>query len=536
MLTSLCISTYERTTHLTDVFQALARHAVSPYEIIVVDDCSKNPDVFKLILEFKRRFEEKGIRFVAIKNEKNLKHAATQNKAWRYAKGDILFHIEDDIICPQDGFNQRFAKAFQDHPEVGQFVPEGSGRGEWIPRGPYNEYAWALGGLFAVRREVFQQVGGWDESLCLSGDTKIPLLNGTAKTIRELSAGSVEGLFTYSLDSSGRIVPGRIKKAWKSGVRDVLKVTLDNGESFHLTSNHPVMLRDGAYVSADKLQMRCRLAAMGTGQEKSLSEKSILAIERLKTQEEVFDLEIDEHHNFAIGCADGSGIFVHNCHQVEPDYNLRVRMAGWRLAEVPGVRMVHLGEGEEHETFKRQAQILAGVHTMLFKWNKRFLGVWDYDSVWSMSWDDFPPNAAFRRKLAAWYAAEAEKLQDRYRGLGVAKDDPHYANAVPDEIRKAHEGLKRHRLNQNPEPFKFAGHWGAYELVKTIRPIGREREQELITLMKSNHAFRDVFRFGDSLKALAQRMNYNLTNEEYERLISEVPRDYRWEGTPVYRK
>jgi hypothetical protein len=225
----------------------------------------------------------------------------------------------------------------------------------------------------------------------------------------------------------------------------------------------------------------------------------------------------------------------HLTHQVEPDFNLRVRMAGWRVAEVPGVRMVHLGEGEQHDTFRRQAQIIVGVHQMLGKWNKRFVGYWDYDSLWSMSWDDLPPNVAFRRQLAAWFAAQADKIRDRYRGLGALKDDPIYVGQVPTEVRKAHDDCARCEINQSPEPFKYPGHWGAFELVKTIRPCGRERERELITLMKSNHAFGDVRRVENQLRDLAKRMNYDLKEEELAQIASKVPVEYRWDPVPVYK-
>ena len=389
MLTSLCVCTYERTTHLNKVFNSILEHAWKPYEVIIVDDASKNLEVSKLIGVYAAEFEKRGVRCVVHRNAVNLKHAASQNRAWELAKGDILFHIEDDIVVPYAGWNQEFARFFQDHPEVGQVIPEGSGRGEWIPRGPYNEYAWGLGGLFAVRKEVYKQVGGWDESLC---------------------------------------------------------------------------------------------------------------------------------------------------HQIEPDYNLSVRMGGWRVAEIPGIRMIHHGEGEEHDTFRRQAQIRIGVHSMLMKWNHRFHGVWDYDDLWSMSWDDFPPNAAFRRKLASWFAGEAQKLELRYRGLGELKDDPHYAGAVPEEIRKVHTALKTCELNKGPEPFQFPGHWGQFELVKTIRPRCREREQELITLMQNNFVFGGKDRLEQQLRDCAKSMDYDLSEKELKELMDTAPVDYKWDRTPIYRE
>lgn len=392
MLTSLCLSTYNRTDHLIKVLQAIAQHARPPYEVIVVDDCSSNKEVHAVLDHFQRMFTTQlGVDFVVYIKDKNEGHAPTNNIGWKLAKGDVIIHIEDDIVMPHDGWNLAMGAFLMAHPEVGQVAPEGSGRGEWIPResptGGYREFAWALGGLFAIRREVYQKVGGWDE---------------------------------------------------------------------------------------------------------------------------------------------------HLAHQIEPDYNLRVRMAGWRLAELPGLRMVHLGEGEYSDSFKRQSQIVIGVHQMLGKWNRRFMGAWDYDNLFAMSWDDFPPNVAFRRQLAAWFAAQAEKLKDRYRGLGVLKDDPHYSDAVPAEVRQAYNEFSKCEINSAPEPFQYPSHWGRYELVKVIRPCGRERERELITLMKNNYVFGYVRRVENQLRDLAKRMNYDLSEEELQRLSNKVPIDVRWEAIPVY--
>lgn len=388
-MTSITLCCWERTEHLTRVLQSLATSCVQPYEVIVVDDASKNKDVLTLVYHFQKLFvEQLKVPFKVFVNEVNRGHAASQNFAMDNAVGDVLIHLEDDTICSTEGWNLAMAKFLQDHPEVGQVLPEGSGRGEWIPRGPYNEFAWGLGALWAIRKDVYQKAGGWDESLR---------------------------------------------------------------------------------------------------------------------------------------------------HQVEPDHNLRVRMAGYRVGEISGIRMIHLGEGDQHDTFKRQAQIICGVWAMLCKWNQRFLGdAWDYDSLWSMSWDDFPANARFRRELAAWFAAEAEKLEDRYRGLKSLKDDPHYANAVPEEVKKAHAQLSEMRLNPTTRPFKFVSHWGAYELINVVRPQSREREPELINLMKNNFHFKFVDRLPQQLRDLAKRMNYNLTEEELTKMLKATPSSYTWKSIPRY--
>lgn len=88
---------------------------------------------------------------------------------------------------------------------------------------------------------------------CLSGDTTIPLLDGTSPTIEEL-VDREEPFYLYSLDTStGCVVPGRAVRAFYSGAEDVYRVTLDNGEFVEATAGHPFMLRDGSFRNVSEL-------------------------------------------------------------------------------------------------------------------------------------------------------------------------------------------------------------------------------------------------------------------------------------------
>jgi hypothetical protein len=90
-------------------------------------------------------------------------------------------------------------------------------------------------------------------ALCLTGDTEVKLLNGTSKRIDEL-VGSVNN-YVYSCTSEGKIIPGKITKAWKSGtVTKLVAVTLDNDQVIKCTPEHKFMLRDGTYKEAQYLQ------------------------------------------------------------------------------------------------------------------------------------------------------------------------------------------------------------------------------------------------------------------------------------------
>ena len=148
----------------------------------------------------------------------------------------------------------------------------------------------------------------YGEAVCLTGDTKIRLLDGTTKTLKELHDQEAKDFWVYSVDASGNIVPGKAdcvvltKKNAK-----VLKVTLDNGKSFKCTPNHKCLLRNGTYVEAQELKAGDALMPLYTKAEYN-NHKVVSVVEC--GAEDVYDIRsVDTYHNFALDC----GVFVHNC-------------------------------------------------------------------------------------------------------------------------------------------------------------------------------------------------------------------------------
>jgi len=150
-------------------------------------------------------------------------------------------------------------------------------------------------------------------SRCLAGDTKIPLLSGKTFEIKDLVDKAP--FEVYACTEDGAIVPGKVDKVWKTGVEQVIKITLDNGEFFKCTTDHKLMLRDGTYLEANKClgksvmpyYIRLSKGVKETKKRRYLNHK-IVSIEFSGT-EDVYDMSVNKFHNFAIG----SGIFVHNC-------------------------------------------------------------------------------------------------------------------------------------------------------------------------------------------------------------------------------
>lgn len=88
---------------------------------------------------------------------------------------------------------------------------------------------------------------GW----CFTGDTQIPLLDGTTRPLASLVG---QQHWVYSLDASGEFVPGFASRIWETKrVRATVVVQLDNDQTFECTPDHRIMLRGGGYKEAGSL-------------------------------------------------------------------------------------------------------------------------------------------------------------------------------------------------------------------------------------------------------------------------------------------
>lgn len=105
-------------------------------------------------------------------------------------------------------------------------------------------------------KEKFSGIGisfGAGMCNCLDGNTKIPLLDGSIKTIKELSMEK-NAVWVYSCKDDGTIVPGLAHSARFVGIKPIIRIYLDNETYFDCTEDHPLMLRDGTYVEAKDLK------------------------------------------------------------------------------------------------------------------------------------------------------------------------------------------------------------------------------------------------------------------------------------------
>lgn len=85
---------------------------------------------------------------------------------------------------------------------------------------------------------------------CLSGDTLIPLIDGTKIPIKDLAEQRRKNFKVYSYDlDTNKFTVGNAVKAFFTGYKMTYNVTFDNGESIHITGNHKFLTRDKHYKS-----------------------------------------------------------------------------------------------------------------------------------------------------------------------------------------------------------------------------------------------------------------------------------------------
>lgn len=150
---------------------------------------------------------------------------------------------------------------------------------------------------------------------CFTGDTKIKLIGGSVKSLKELSDSGCNDFLVYSKDSEGNTVIGHAHNPRITRKNaELVRVVLDNYEEIRCTPDHPFMLLDGSYKRADELTHGYLLTTYNNGYrdfyDRIVPEsRKVLFVEHLNYTEDVYDITVDNHHNFLLD----AGVYVHNC-------------------------------------------------------------------------------------------------------------------------------------------------------------------------------------------------------------------------------
>jgi hypothetical protein len=109
---------------------------------------------------------------------------------------------------------------------------------------------------FRLETRFMDEFGHLPGTLCVTGDTRIKLLNGNNPTIKELADNNHKNSFwVYSYDTKNKVmVPGKAHSPRLTRIKtNIVKVLLDNGKSIRCTEDHPFLTKSGNYVCAGDL-------------------------------------------------------------------------------------------------------------------------------------------------------------------------------------------------------------------------------------------------------------------------------------------
>lgn len=91
---------------------------------------------------------------------------------------------------------------------------------------------------------------------CFTGDTIVKTLDGKNRTFEQLVNENVKELWVYSYDiDENKVVIAKAENPRVTRYTDELvEITLASGKKIKCTPDHPIMLRDGTYIEAQKLK------------------------------------------------------------------------------------------------------------------------------------------------------------------------------------------------------------------------------------------------------------------------------------------
>src|SRR3990172_8019634 len=163
---SIIVPAYNNKAELDECLQALTTSSYPDAEIIVVDDASTD--------DLPRVAARNGVRVV--RRVRNGGPGAARNSGALHARGDILFFVDADVVIAP-GAVGRVARVLDENPDLaavfGSYDAQPRARGvvsqyrnllhHFVHQAGNSEASTFWGGCGAVRRAVFQELGGFDE-------------------------------------------------------------------------------------------------------------------------------------------------------------------------------------------------------------------------------------------------------------------------------------------------------------------------------------------------------------------------------------
>ncbi|MBP1922271.1 ribonucleotide reductase alpha subunit [Halorubrum alkaliphilum] len=193
---------------------------------------------------------------------------------------------------------------------------------------------------------------------CLTGEMEVQLADGTTRAIGKI-ANSDEQVEVRTLD--GGEIATRQATAFKTRKNaDIVRVTTDDGPEIRVTPDHEIRRADGDWVEASDLQTgdgivalsRARATPQGSVQEAETA--TVIAVTGDGTAD-VYDLTVEDTHNFFASVSGEASINVHNCgEQPLEEYeacNLgHINLSTLAAQDAPDWRVWSAAHADEYDT------------------------------------------------------------------------------------------------------------------------------------------------------------------------------------------
>ncbi|MBB6327823.1 glycosyltransferase involved in cell wall biosynthesis [Algoriphagus iocasae] len=164
---SVIIPTYNRLSVLPQAIGSVVNQVFHDWELIIVDDGSTD-NTFEFIDSLNKS------RIVVIR-QNNLGVCVARNAGSKVAKGNYLIFLDsDDQLLPnalEDFKNAIFSQNSSDLILAG-YLRRNLENENYIYSSPVNSYSAPLSGTFAIKKEIFIGLGGYDENIKFGENTE----------------------------------------------------------------------------------------------------------------------------------------------------------------------------------------------------------------------------------------------------------------------------------------------------------------------------------------------------------------------------
>jgi len=185
---SFLLVTYNSSQTIRELLESILTQDIKNYEVIIVDNASED-DTIEIITQFINSIKIEGAKFRIIRLPKNLGLCKAMNIAARIARGKYLCILDHDVILLPSVIknvlrvlesNEELAvcqpralsydnQDFIDSMEVGFDGPLRGKQSSAYETQKIRYILWPTGCCFVIKREIWEQLGGYDEKLFIDG-------------------------------------------------------------------------------------------------------------------------------------------------------------------------------------------------------------------------------------------------------------------------------------------------------------------------------------------------------------------------------